>query len=153
MGQVTTGSWVADAWSACVAQFFANHSPQNFLQRFLRAFDVLPQGVVDQRLVVTAAHFVNLASKPSQDLIVKPNGNPGFASRPVIGKTTPILIESLFDDLLFWHPDKIAKANMTKLIVKRNLGHRRIFLSVNFRVTAVAPLRSPLRKPRTFISI
>ena len=43
-----------------VAEFFPGDAAQGGFQRFLSAPDVLPQRIVDQSLIVTAASLVHL---------------------------------------------------------------------------------------------
>lgn len=61
--------------SACGANFLSNHSPQSFLQGFAGARNILPQGFVDQGLVVPATSFIDLMPEPCQHVVIEPDGD------------------------------------------------------------------------------
>ena len=58
-------------------KLFTNHPAQDGLQGAV-PLDILAQGVVDQRLIVTTALLVDTPLEPGQDVLVQTNGDPVF---------------------------------------------------------------------------
>jgi len=59
-------------------EFFADDAAEGGFEGFVGAADVLAQGFVDQRLVVAAAGFVDLMTEPVENIVIEPDGDPGF---------------------------------------------------------------------------
>jgi len=62
-----------------VAELFADDAAKSGLQWLLRASNVLPQSVVDQTLIVTAAGPIHLLTKPVEDIVIEPDGDSRLA--------------------------------------------------------------------------
>jgi hypothetical protein len=58
---------------ALFSQFLANHTAQSLLESAAAILNERPEGLVDHRLVISAASFVCLASKPSNQIFVQSN--------------------------------------------------------------------------------
>src|SRR5687767_12535828 len=56
----------------------SNNAPQRFLERLARARNVLPQSIVDQSLVVTAARLLDLDAEPGDHVFIQADSQPHF---------------------------------------------------------------------------
>jgi len=61
-----------------VAQFFTNNAAESGFERLFRPANVLPQGFIDERLIVSAPGSFHLASEPGEDFRVEADGDSGF---------------------------------------------------------------------------
>src|SRR5580700_10095382 len=67
--------------STSSSNLLTNNPPQSFLKRFIGTMNVLPQRVVDKRLIVSASGALYFAAKPAKDVSIQPDGDPLFKSR------------------------------------------------------------------------
>ncbi len=62
-------------------QLFAKYPPESILKCLPPRGDELPEGAVDESLVIPTAGCVNLRSKPRKDIIVNSYSDPGLSRR------------------------------------------------------------------------
>ena len=88
-------------WVQHGLKFFMNHAAQHRLKRPMPV-DVLPQGIVDQGLVIAAALMVNLLLKPSQDVLIQADRNARFGGGHRIERASlgPVWVIGDFGDLV-----------------------------------------------------
>jgi hypothetical protein len=85
--------------------FLPNRPAHNLLQT--RASNVIAQCIVNQGLVIPAAHFVNPFAEVIKDFIVQPYGDPGLARLRRYDRTALALAETI---LRFINPARSARA-------------------------------------------
>lgn len=64
---------------AGMLQLFTDNPAQSFFQWLASLSHVLPQCAIDQRLVIAASSLINLAFKPVDNILVKPDSDSGLA--------------------------------------------------------------------------
>jgi hypothetical protein len=55
--------------------------PKKLLERLVLGCDELPEGFVDESLVVPSSSIIDPSSEPIQQIIVQTNGDPGLPRR------------------------------------------------------------------------
>ena len=64
---------------AGVAEFLADDAAKRRFQRLLSTANVLPESIVDQRLIVAAARSIHLLPKPVEKVVIEPDRDSGLA--------------------------------------------------------------------------
>src|SRR5664280_490314 len=64
---------------AGVAEFLADDAAKRRFQRLLSTANVLPESIVDQRLIVAPASPLHLLPKPVEKVVIEPDRDSGFA--------------------------------------------------------------------------
>src|ERR1039457_747083 len=64
---------------AGVAEFLADDAAKRRFQRLLSTANVLPENIVDQRLIVAAARSIHLLPKPVEKVVIEPDHDSGLA--------------------------------------------------------------------------